>query len=61
LTNPKDKVTATFELTALGLADFYRTLTADSYVLIEATISTFSFARLFRHMVKSETKFSRWS
>jgi transposase len=42
----------TFELTALGLADFFKTLTADSYELIEATITTFSFARLFRHLVK---------
>jgi hypothetical protein len=52
LANQQDKRTETFELTGHGLADFYRTLTVDTYVLIEATITTFSFARLFRHMVK---------
>jgi hypothetical protein len=61
LTDMKDKRTETFELTGHGLADFYRTLTADTYVLIGATITAFSFARLFRHMVKSETKFPRSS
>jgi transposase len=35
-----------------GLAAFYQTLTPDTYVLIEATITTFSFARLFRDGVK---------
>ncbi|MDR1286333.1 MAG: transposase [Treponema sp.] len=52
LANGKDKRTETFDLTGPGLAAFYRTLTEDSYVLIEATITTFCFARLFRHLVK---------
>jgi hypothetical protein len=38
----------TFELTGRGLAAFYQTLTDDAYVLIEATIITFSFVRLIR-------------
>jgi transposase len=50
--NPHDKRTETFDLSPSGLAAFYKTLTADSYVLVEATITTFSFVRLFRHQVK---------
>jgi transposase len=50
--NPKERVMKTFELDEVGLAMFYRTLTVDTYVLIEATITTFSFARLFRDRVK---------
>jgi transposase len=50
--NPRDKRVETFELDAQGLAAFYKTLTADTYVLIEATITTFSFAWLFRDRVK---------
>jgi len=42
----------TFDLTALGLAQFYRTLSAETYVLLEATITTFSFVRLIQPMVK---------
>jgi transposase len=52
VTNGKDKRTETFDLTGPGLAAFYQSLTGDTYVLIEATITTFSFARLFRHLVK---------
>ncbi|GMO67737.1 MAG: hypothetical protein Ta2A_15800 [Treponemataceae bacterium] len=48
----KDKVVKTFELTAEGLAEFYATLTADTYALVEATITTFSFVRLFKDKVK---------
>jgi transposase len=36
----------------VGLAMFFRTLTADTYVLVEATITTFSFVRLFQDRVK---------
>jgi hypothetical protein len=43
---PPDRVMKTFELTAEGLAAFFATLTADTYVLVEATITTFSFVRL---------------
>ncbi|MDR2716549.1 MAG: IS110 family transposase [Treponema sp.] len=55
--SPADKpaqgrVTTTFELNAQGLAAFYRTLTEDTYVLVEATITTFSFVRLFKGKVK---------
>lgn len=50
--DPKDRVITTFDLTGEGLAAFYRTLTADTYVLVEATITTFSFVRLFRDRVK---------
>jgi transposase len=48
----KDRVIKTFELTAEGLEAFYATLTADTYVLVEATITTFSFVRLFRDRVE---------
>ena len=46
------KETATFELTDCGLAQFYQTLTAESYVLVEATITTFAFVRLIQPLVK---------
>jgi hypothetical protein len=48
----KGKRTETFELTSLGLADFYRTLTKDSYVPVEATITTNAFVRLIEPTVK---------
>jgi len=48
----KGKRTETFELNERGLAAFYQTLTEDTYVLIEATITTFSFVRLIRPLVK---------
>ena len=55
-TTPADRKkgnrTETFELTALGLADFYRTLTPDTYALVEATTPTFAFARLVEPLVK---------
>ncbi|MDR2739787.1 MAG: IS110 family transposase, partial [Treponema sp.] len=38
--DPKDRVITTFDLTGEGLAAFYRTLTVDTYVLVEATITT---------------------
>jgi transposase len=46
------KETATFELTECGLEDFYQTLTPDTYVLVEATTTTFSFVRLIQPLVK---------
>jgi transposase len=49
---PADRVTKTFELDEAGLAAFYATLTEDTYVLVEATITTFSFVRLFKDRVK---------
>jgi transposase len=42
----------TFELDNQGLAAFYQTLSFDTYVMVEATITTFSFVRLFKDMVK---------
>ena len=42
----------TFALDAAGMTDFYKTLTPDAYVLVEATVTTFSFARLVQPMVK---------
>ena len=46
------KQTETFELTDFGLAQFYKTLTPQTYVLLEATITTFSFVRLIQPKVK---------
>jgi transposase len=42
----------TYELNGAGLAAFSTTLTADTYVLVEATITTFAFVRLFKDRVK---------
>jgi transposase len=50
--NPKDKRIETFDLNDFGMAQFFKTLTADTHVLIEATITTFSFARLFKYRVQ---------
>jgi transposase len=47
-----EKRLETFELNGAGLAAFYRTLTADSYVLVEATITSFCFVRLFKDRVR---------
>jgi len=47
-----EKRTQTFRLDSLGLAEFYQTLTSESYVLIEATITTFAFVRLIQPLVK---------
>jgi len=46
------KETATFELTKRGIADFIRTLTEETYVLVEATITTFAFVRIIQPLVK---------
>ena len=51
--NPrKGREVKTFDLTEPGLTDFYQTLTKDTYVPVEATITTFSFARLIKDRVK---------
>jgi hypothetical protein len=51
--NPaKGKVIKTFDLNIFGLTDFFKTLTADAYVMVEATITTFSFIRLLKDKVK---------
>jgi len=51
--NPvKGREIKTFELNESGLTDFYQTLTSDTYVLVEATITTFCFIRLFKDIVK---------
>jgi transposase len=47
-----EKTTETFDLTDYGMAQFYQTLTDETYVLIEATITTFCFARLIQPLVK---------
>jgi transposase len=49
---PQDRVMKTFDLTEAGLAAFCATLTEDTCVLVEATITTFSFVRLFKDRVK---------
>jgi transposase len=41
-----------FSITPLALDDFYRHLTPDTYVMIEASTNTFSFADLIRDRVK---------
>jgi transposase len=48
----KGRTIETFTLDACGLAAFYKTLTAQTYVLVEATITTFSFVRLFKDKVE---------
>jgi transposase len=48
----KGRVIRTFDLNSQGLAQFFQTLTSDTYVLVEATITTFSFVRLFKDRVK---------
>jgi transposase len=53
LENPaKGREIKTFDLNEQGLAAFFQTLTSDAYVLVEATITTFSFVRLFKNLVK---------
>jgi len=42
----------TFPINACGLTAFLKTLTENTYVLVEATITTFSFVRLFKDLVK---------
>ena len=46
------KETATFEMTEQGFADFYWTLSKETYVLVEATLTTFAFVRMIQPLVK---------
>jgi hypothetical protein len=48
----KGKRTETFTLDGCGAAQFCRTLTLETYVLVEAAITTFSFVRLIQPFVK---------
>jgi transposase len=48
----KGKRTETFTLDTAGIAAFCRTLTKDTYVLVEATITTFAFIRIILPLVK---------
>jgi len=48
----KGKRAETFELNSSGLSAFCQTLTPDTYVLVEATITTFAFVRLIQPLVK---------
>ena len=50
--NSRQKQTETFNLDMEGLKSFYSTLNRDTYVLVEATINTFSFIALFKDLVK---------
>jgi len=49
----KGNWTETFDLNDFGIGKFIETLEADSYVLVEATITTFAFVRLIRLFVKN--------
>jgi len=46
------KETETFELSDYGIAQFCQTLTDETYVLVEATITTFAFVRIIQPLVK---------
>jgi len=50
--NSKEKQTETFNLDLEGLRSFYSTIDKDTYILVEATINTFSFITLFKDLVK---------
>jgi len=50
--NSKEKQTETFDLNSSGLNSFYSTIDNNTYILIEATINTFSFVALFKDLVK---------
>jgi transposase len=50
--NSKEKQTVTFELNSDGLRKFYSTIDKETYILVEATINTFSFVSLFKDLVK---------
>jgi len=52
--NPKKgRKIITFPINSSGLTAFYQTLTDETHILIEATITTFSFVRLFKEIVKN--------
>jgi transposase len=46
------KETVTFELSDYGITQFIQTFTSETYVLVEATITTFAFVRLIQPLVK---------
>jgi transposase len=46
------RLTETFDLNSNGLAAFFKTLTPETYVLVEATNPTFVFVRLIQPLVK---------
>jgi len=50
--NSKEKQTETFTLDPQGLRRFYSTINKETYILVEATINTFSFITLFKDMIK---------
>ena len=50
--NSREKHTETFDLDKQGLSSFYSTLNRDTYILVEATINTFAFVTLFKHLVR---------
>jgi transposase len=50
--DPKEKKTETFNIDPEGLESFYSTIDKDTYVLIEATVNTFSFVNLFKDLAK---------
>jgi transposase len=47
-----EKKTAAFDRSEQGFANFYRTLTTQTYVPVEAAITAFAFARLIQPLVK---------
>ena len=47
-----EKWTRTYSLDTGDLQDFFRSLTAETYVLLEATITTFAFVRVIQRYVK---------
>jgi len=49
----KGKKTETFDLNEFGINKFIETLEDESYVLVEATITTFAFVRLIKLFVKN--------
>jgi transposase len=48
----RERLCGLLNLSQDDLPEFYGTLTKDTVVLIEATINTFAFAKLFQHAVK---------
>lgn len=49
--NSQDRRTDTFAISDEGFARFFRSLTPDTHVLVEATINTFAFVARFQHLV----------
>jgi hypothetical protein len=51
--NSRKKLIETFNLEEEDLCRFIASIDKDTYVLVEATINTFSFIALFKDLVKS--------